>query len=269
MPPRRPSASSPPSPGSGRHEPRARQPRPRSGRAHPRRPRRRRRGAGLGPARGGRGDAGLGRGQSGTIGGGALEWEAAAAARAALAAGRPRTDRRPLGPALGQCCGGAVTLVTEIWDADALAALDGPAHLRRVEGTAEAPLALRRMAAAARGSGAVPATTLQAGWLIEPVAAPPARSGSTAPAMSGAPSSMCSRLCPASRSPGSTPRRPLSGPDPRARHPAGRRQSRRCRRPCAARGGSPDPDLFPRARSRDLPPPARARLRKRRADRVG
>jgi hypothetical protein len=55
-----------------------------------------------------------------------------------------------------------VTLVTEhLGCRYALAALDGPAHLRRVEGTAEAPLALRRMAAAARGSGAVPATTLQ------------------------------------------------------------------------------------------------------------
>jgi xanthine dehydrogenase accessory factor len=47
----------------------------------------------------------------GTIGGGALEWEAMAHARAMLADGT--TDARrvfPLGPALGQCCGGAVTL---------------------------------------------------------------------------------------------------------------------------------------------------------------
>lgn len=50
-------------------------------------------------------------GQTGTIGGGRLEWEAAAHARAMLAEGR-EADRRtyPLGPALGQCCGGAVTL---------------------------------------------------------------------------------------------------------------------------------------------------------------
>jgi len=48
---------------------------------------------------------------SGTIGGGTLEWEAIAAARRMLAAGRADdTKTYPLGPALGQCCGGSVTL---------------------------------------------------------------------------------------------------------------------------------------------------------------
>lgn len=47
----------------------------------------------------------------GTIGGGALEWEAMQVARAMLANGTEATTRVfPLGPALGQCCGGAVTL---------------------------------------------------------------------------------------------------------------------------------------------------------------
>ncbi len=47
----------------------------------------------------------------GTIGGGALEWMAMEEARAMLADGRDRAERLvPLGPALGQCCGGAVTL---------------------------------------------------------------------------------------------------------------------------------------------------------------
>ncbi len=54
-------------------------------------------------------------GQSGTIGGGALEFQAVARAREALATG-DRCDKVPLGPALGQCCGGAVVLVTEVWD---------------------------------------------------------------------------------------------------------------------------------------------------------
>lgn len=50
----------------------------------------------------------------GTIGGGALEWEAIAQARDMLANGRSTLTRRmPLGPALGQCCGGAVTLTWE------------------------------------------------------------------------------------------------------------------------------------------------------------
>ena len=47
-----------------------------------------------------------------TIGGGALEHEAIAAARAAMASPtRPWRRRYPLGPALGQCCGGQVTLL--------------------------------------------------------------------------------------------------------------------------------------------------------------
>ncbi|MDJ1157056.1 xanthine dehydrogenase accessory protein XdhC [Chelatococcus sp. SYSU_G07232] len=50
-------------------------------------------------------------GTAGTIGGGRLEWEALARARALIAAGeaRARLDL-PLGPALGQCCGGRVAL---------------------------------------------------------------------------------------------------------------------------------------------------------------
>jgi xanthine dehydrogenase accessory factor len=50
-------------------------------------------------------------GIEGTIGGGALEWEAMAMARAMLNDGRATDERTfPLGPALGQCCGGSVTL---------------------------------------------------------------------------------------------------------------------------------------------------------------
>ena len=54
-------------------------------------------------------------GQSGTIGGGALEHEATTRARAHLAATRPLLTREALGPKLGQCCGGAVTLLTEVF----------------------------------------------------------------------------------------------------------------------------------------------------------
>ncbi|MHB2167849.1 xanthine dehydrogenase accessory protein XdhC [Alsobacter sp. R-9] len=61
----------------------------------------------------------------GTIGGGALEFEAIAAARRALDAGRgPALVRDwPLGPDLGQCCGGSVTTLTERFDARDLADL--------------------------------------------------------------------------------------------------------------------------------------------------
>lgn len=110
-------------------------------------------------------------GLSGTIGGGALEWEAAARARGMLAAGRVAVDRLPLGPALGQCCGGAVTLVTEVFDASSLPVPEAGVVARAVEGR-DMPLAVKRMLDRARGHGVLPGTTLVQGWLVEPVAAP-------------------------------------------------------------------------------------------------
>jgi len=58
-------------------------------------------------------------GFNGTIGGGALEWQALDAARAALAAGRGAVRRRTLslGPDLAQCCGGRVQWLIETFDA--------------------------------------------------------------------------------------------------------------------------------------------------------
>ncbi len=56
-------------------------------------------------------------GIDGTIGGGALEWEAMAQARRMLEAGEAEAERAmSLGPGLGQCCGGAVTLRFEATD---------------------------------------------------------------------------------------------------------------------------------------------------------
>lgn len=57
----------------------------------------------------------------GTIGGGTLEWKAMAVAQKAL--GRPAAKssaQYSLGPDLGQCCGGRVTLLTETFDASSL-----------------------------------------------------------------------------------------------------------------------------------------------------
>lgn len=49
--------------------------------------------------------------QEGTIGGGRLEWEAAKVARQMLADGKTKSRQTmPLGPNLGQCCGGTVVL---------------------------------------------------------------------------------------------------------------------------------------------------------------
>jgi len=69
----------------------------------------------------------------GTIGGGHLEWQAIAEARARLARRSTRGDEPPhqqtlaLGPSLGQCCGGELTLRYTPLDAAALAAWPEPA----------------------------------------------------------------------------------------------------------------------------------------------
>ena len=106
-------------------------------------------------------------GQSGTIGGGALEHQATVAARAQTQA--CTLARIPLGPALGQCCGGAVTLVTEVFTASALP--QGPIVARSVDGS-PMPLAVQRLLAQARGQGAQAVTQLLQGWLVEPVLTP-------------------------------------------------------------------------------------------------
>lgn len=63
----------------------------------------------------------------GTIGGGALEFRAIEQARRALdlAPGSWRVQDYPLGPLLGQCCGGRVRLLIEHLDFRGLAALQG------------------------------------------------------------------------------------------------------------------------------------------------
>ena len=116
-------------------------------------------------------------GSAGTIGGGRLEFDAVASAREMLAGeSGTRVRRQALGPALGQCCGGTVTLVTEVWDAARYRAeVDGAEwpfagiFARRIEGEEDLPDRLqRRLTAAAEGSAEVP-TQLVDGWLIEQV----------------------------------------------------------------------------------------------------
>ncbi|SDE36164.1 xanthine dehydrogenase accessory protein XdhC [Limimaricola pyoseonensis] len=108
-------------------------------------------------------------GQSGTIGGGALEHEAVTAARDMLAAGRRAAQRRlPLGPALKQCCGGAVTLV---WERFEEASLPDALPFARPLGPAGAQPGAVAAKARAMRPGAAPA--LVEGWLVE--AAPPLR----------------------------------------------------------------------------------------------
>ena len=108
-----------------------------------------------------------GGGQSGTIGGGALEWQATMAARAMLETGGKRLDRQALGPALGQCCGGAVTLLTEVYET----VPEGEVVARAVDGR-EMPLAVKRLLARARGEGVMPLPQLVQGWFVEPASEP-------------------------------------------------------------------------------------------------
>ncbi|MDZ4089288.1 MAG: xanthine dehydrogenase accessory protein XdhC [Tabrizicola sp.] len=118
-------------------------------------------------------------GQSGTIGGGALEFEAAAKAREVLGLApltptlspggerglvAPFVERVALGPSLGQCCGGAVVLWTELFAVVPEAVAGVVAR-----GPGEMPLAVKRLLAAARGQGVRPAPGLVAGWLVEPI----------------------------------------------------------------------------------------------------
>ncbi|WP_112663319.1 xanthine dehydrogenase accessory protein XdhC [Microvirga flavescens] len=55
---------------------------------------------------------------SGSVGGGQLEWRMMAVAQAMLTEGRPvaKTVDQALGPALGQCCGGVVKMLVEVFD---------------------------------------------------------------------------------------------------------------------------------------------------------
>jgi xanthine dehydrogenase accessory factor len=115
----------------------------------------------------------------GTIGGGALEWEALAEARRRLASDRPHGTRVfPLGPALAQCCGGAATLAFERWDAarlEALAPKPGARLLARplggVVGGPDAPAAIRAARQAAeQGAPALAFAPGDPPWLAEPLA---------------------------------------------------------------------------------------------------
>lgn len=102
--------------------------------------------------------------QSGTIGGGELELRAGERALAA-----PFVERIPLGPSLGQCCGGAVTLLCEHYDADALNTLENKqVHARSLTGT-EMPLAVQRLISTARNQGCPPTPQTLQGWFIEPI----------------------------------------------------------------------------------------------------
>jgi xanthine dehydrogenase accessory factor len=108
-------------------------------------------------------------GQDGTIGGGTLEYQAITAARAVLKSGETtHTNHVPLGPALGQCCGGAVTLVTEVFTPQTLPT-DTDIFARPLTDQPQS-LAVKRALAAHRNHAApITAPRRIDGWLIEPI----------------------------------------------------------------------------------------------------
>lgn len=122
-------------------------------------------------------------GFDGTIGGGALEWEAQAEARRRLARPADAADgirAYPLGPALSQCCGGHCTLAFERWDMPRLDGLsrDAPVFARPVRAPSaataageEPPPAIRGALRAARSKGEAGFVFAPGSppWLAEPV----------------------------------------------------------------------------------------------------
>lgn len=102
-------------------------------------------------------------GMAGTIGGGTLEWEAINRARAILREARTQeVETMPLGPALGQCCGGSVTILLERFTPETLPkALPWARPLRGLQARTA-----RLEAALANWQPGQPSTEVD-GWLIE------------------------------------------------------------------------------------------------------
>ncbi|WP_299286010.1 xanthine dehydrogenase accessory protein XdhC [uncultured Tateyamaria sp.] len=105
-------------------------------------------------------------GQSGTIGGGALEFELAAQARGLL---HDTHSRHALGPDLGQCCGGAVDILSEVFDTARARGVPEDVFAR---GTGPMPLGVKRALSTVRSQGVHPKAALYDGWMIEPVQPP-------------------------------------------------------------------------------------------------
>ena len=102
----------------------------------------------------------------GTIGGGRLEFDAISRARDLLANGTIAEHVYPLGPRLGQCCGGSVTTVTEVFTAHTLPQLP---YVRSASGAAPIPPRIAQKAARLQPTERPVSID---GWLIE--TAPPA-----------------------------------------------------------------------------------------------
>lgn len=107
--------------------------------------------------------------QHGTIGGGALEYQAIATAREMLTNVTSKTfAKTPLGPSFGQCCGGAVSLFYERFED---AKITGNSFARAIANS-KMPLTVRAHLRDIRSGAAPNKPTLIDGWFIEPVSQP-------------------------------------------------------------------------------------------------
>ncbi|MBV1863678.1 MAG: xanthine dehydrogenase accessory protein XdhC [Rhodobacteraceae bacterium] len=108
--------------------------------------------------------------QTGTIGGGALEYEATEKARNMLAkASNTQILKVPLGPALGQCCGGTVTLVLERFTTATLPDPKTEIFARAISNATVEPLSVTRALANMRSLQDRRPLVFNDGWLIEPL----------------------------------------------------------------------------------------------------
>ena len=115
-------------------------------------------------------------GHAGTIGGGRLELEAIHAARDMLDNGpATATTRKALGPSLNQCCGGAVTLVTEVYDTARYRKMSDDFEFHGIwarpveDGAGDLPASARRKIEKMQFADTPLPVTFTGGWLIEPV----------------------------------------------------------------------------------------------------
>lgn len=109
------------------------------------------------------------KGFSGTIGGGALEFSAMNTARQMDRPGSRKMTRHALGPDMGQCCGGSVDLLTEVYDLASAEALPEDVIAR---GEGDMPLPVARLVAQMRSDSAPLRSTCVGDWMIEPVSPP-------------------------------------------------------------------------------------------------
>ena len=107
-------------------------------------------------------------GQSGTIGGGALEQQVTDFARTV---DKPIAINIPLGPALGQCCGGNVVVIFEPFSIKTLPT-DASTYIRRISGEANQPFAFRKLRKSIRNSEQNVSLVWLDGWLLEPLSNP-------------------------------------------------------------------------------------------------